>query len=273
MIASKPFASAAAPPRGAAATPSRLMSLPSPIVGREAVKTASLPPTCCATAYAARRAGPRHVSVDWLEANMAGSLSSKETNASLRWHGCEELVRLGHDQHLGGGAVEVVEMERGVVGQQSDLGALAAREAIERVAERRGHATQHARRNRLVGHVDEKEEDGRLRRTDHVFLRRYKLHCPAVQLRPLHLVAARPRLVQLADVVGRTVVCQRADVTPPAPAVVDERHKGVDVRPAPPTAHHARRPKIHNGHGRLSAAGQRGDDCAERKRHFGLGGG
>mmetsp|Transcript_17175 Transcript_17175/g.56094 ORF Transcript_17175/g.56094 Transcript_17175/m.56094 type:complete len:238 (+) Transcript_17175:958-1671(+) len=188
-------------------------------------------------------------------------------------HGCEELVRLGHDQHLGGGAVEVVEMERGVVGQQSDLGALAAREAIERVAERRGHATQHARRNRLVGHVDEKEEDGRLRRTDHVFLRRYKLHCPAVQLRPLHLVAARPRLVQLADVVGRTVVCQRADVTPPAPAVVDERHKGVDVRPAPPTAHHARRPKIHNGHGRLSAAGQRGDDCAERKRHFGLGGG
>eukprot|EP00962_Isochrysis_galbana_P061828 scaffold45934_cov421-Isochrysis_galbana.AAC.1 len=105
------------------------MSLPSPIVGREAVKFAAhmLRDGICGAQ------GRAEACVCGLVGGEHGEhgLSSKETNASLRWHGCEELVRLGHDQHLGGGAVEVVEMER----SRPTWVALAAREAIERVAE------------------------------------------------------------------------------------------------------------------------------------------
>eukprot|EP00965_Chrysotila_dentata_P020351 674839-Pleurochrysis_carterae.AAC.2 len=80
----------------------------------------------------------------------------------------EDLVRLCDDVHRGRAAVERVEVQRRIKGDEAYLGALAARQPVERVLDRGGHAAQHAARDGRVAHLDDEEEDGRLRRSHHV---------------------------------------------------------------------------------------------------------
>ena len=73
-------------------------------------------------------------------------------------------AHLGHDEHLRRRPREVVELERRIVRDQPDLGALSAGEASQRVLDRGGDAPEHPRRDGGIRDVDEEEEDGRLRR-------------------------------------------------------------------------------------------------------------
>ena len=85
----------------------------------------------------------------------------------MLWH-VEEVACGGAHQHLGLGeaGLEVEEMEGGVKGEEADLGAVIAREAVKAVSDGLADNWQRARLHRLCRNVYHKKEARRHRRPD-----------------------------------------------------------------------------------------------------------
>ena len=73
-------------------------------------------------------------------------------------------ARAHHHLGLGQAAGQVVEVQGAVEGEEANLGALAARQAVQAVLDGLADHGQRARVGRHVGHIDDEEESGRHRR-------------------------------------------------------------------------------------------------------------
>mmetsp|Transcript_6315 Transcript_6315/g.15634 ORF Transcript_6315/g.15634 Transcript_6315/m.15634 type:complete len:903 (+) Transcript_6315:2560-5268(+) len=185
----------------------------------------------------------------------------------------KELLQRRHHQHLGllqiRGQVEVV--DRVVKGDESDLRPPPTGEIVQAALDGVGRAFQHAAVDRLRTHVEHKEIRGLLRRPDHVLGGGDEFHDALRELGTVEPVRSESVVVQVAKVGGRGVVYLRTNVAPPAPAVVDPVHKGVDVGATPLAPNDPGTSRLYRGHFVLalgSRGSQRADDTTEW--HLGL---
>jgi len=133
------------------------------------------------------------------------------------------------DLRLRESGLKIVEMNRVVESDETNAGTTRTRERVEGLQYSLTCLLKHAGSHCVVGDVNHKDVDRRLRRTNHVLLRSHELNGTSCELWALLDILPDVVPVKRAVVLVRDVVQGTTNVAPPPAASVREGHERVDV--------------------------------------------